>query len=503
MPEYRALKNEINRLTGDAAVIRTDVRIRNRDHPLHNLPRTDTVNAEDGAKWIRETLKSIRRSRINDNDICFILHRYIQAVASAWALCEPGGNIVYIDSLWGLPDGLQFCAHDSFEVDLRVRKVPSKKIRFKPYFLREQRHGTWEYVRVNRKFGRYSSLSEKSLLYIAEKTRKVADKINEPAQIMWFCDIPEEEELGEHIPWFRTTEFTDRQQHEKRYGRTIEIRSRSDLRRVEDEDQNNLGLRVFPTIELVRDEAFIDEIIDYAQRCKLPVEIGGSVLGHAFYIFQNAGLVVHLSEPSRKYERVRELHVYDKLVRDGIPKKIESGGEEVVQGKLTSSQIKAALAAKLIEELFELIEARGADAQELELADVIEVTRSLIKHLGFDFEQIQIVAEEKRRERGSFDEGRFLIKTSLPKAEHDNFVAQLESPRIGPVKLGAIRSSKSKIIVPFTALTMGNNKVVTRIGNPESGLILTLEVTKEGLRISVEEEEKIPAPDMKQLEFPI
>ena len=113
------------------------------------------------------------------------------------------------------------------------------------------------------------------------------------------------------------------------------------------------------------------------------------------------------------------------------------------------------------------------------------------------------MAEKKRRERGSFDEGRFLIKTSLPKAEHDNFVAQLESPRIGPVKLGAIRSSKSKIIVPFTALTMGNNKVVTRIGNPESGLILTLEVTKEGLRISVEEEEKIPAPDMKQLEFPI
>ena len=265
----RRLEREIHRVTGGFAVIRTDTTIKRE--PQHNLPRTDTIDAKNGAKWLRERCKELKRAGVAPNDFCFIMHRYIPGVASAWAFCEAGGDVVQIDSLWGLPDGLQFCPHDSFEVDLRIGKVPSKRIRFKPYFIREQLDGSWEYVRVNRKFGRHSSLSDKALIYIAKQTRKISDKIDHNAQIMWFCNIPSSEGLGSHIPWYRTTHFGSRQQQHKRYGRSYDIRSREDLDALATEDHRGLCLRIFPEVSLLRGEDFLDNVIAVARQYDLPV----------------------------------------------------------------------------------------------------------------------------------------------------------------------------------------------------------------------------------------
>ena len=149
--------------------------IKNAKEPQHNLPRTDTISPQNGARWLREKYKELKKEGISPKDFCFIMHRFIPATASAWAYCEPGGNTVQIDCLWGLPDGLQFCPHDTFEVDLRINKVPGKKNRFKPYFLREQSDGSWEYVPVNRKFARHSSLSTKAQLLVILQDNKLTE----------------------------------------------------------------------------------------------------------------------------------------------------------------------------------------------------------------------------------------------------------------------------------------------------------------------------------------
>jgi len=50
-------------------------------------------------------------------------------------------QIVLVDSLWGLPDGLQYLPHDTFEFDIRRNEISAEHIRFKPKFLQETESG--------------------------------------------------------------------------------------------------------------------------------------------------------------------------------------------------------------------------------------------------------------------------------------------------------------------------------------------------------------------------
>ena len=86
----KRLEVEVENLTGGFAVIRTDVK--NKHGPQHNLPRTDTIDAKNGARWMRDQCKALRRSGLPAKDFAFVMHRFIPAVASAWAFCEPNGN---------------------------------------------------------------------------------------------------------------------------------------------------------------------------------------------------------------------------------------------------------------------------------------------------------------------------------------------------------------------------------------------------------------------------
>jgi hypothetical protein len=52
---------------------------------------------------------------------------------------------------------------------------------------------------------------------------------------------------------------------------------------------------------------------------RLPVEVRGSILGHAYHQLLEAGVVVFTAEPSKKVLEVREGKAFDKLVRDQIP----------------------------------------------------------------------------------------------------------------------------------------------------------------------------------------
>ena len=101
--------------------------------------------------------------------------------------------------------------------------------------------------------------------------------------------------------------------------------------------------------------------------------------------------------------------IYNKLVRDNIPNIIKSKGENPVTRILSESEYKNELERKLYEEYKEVIEASGSDRIE-ELADMLEVISALAKIENKTLEDVILVAEQKNKKRGAFNEKIFLEK---------------------------------------------------------------------------------------------
>ena len=101
--------------------------------------------------------------------------------------------------------------------------------------------------------------------------------------------------------------------------------------------------------------------------------------------------------------------IYNKLVRDNIPDIIISNNETPVTRILSDEEYKKALEEKLYEEYEEVISSDGSDRCE-ELADMIEVIRSLAKLENRTLEEIISLAKEKRANRGGFDNKNYLEK---------------------------------------------------------------------------------------------
>ena len=101
--------------------------------------------------------------------------------------------------------------------------------------------------------------------------------------------------------------------------------------------------------------------------------------------------------------------VYNKLVRDNIPEIIKSKGETPVTRVLEDGEYKKSLEEKLFEEYKEVIEATGDDRLE-ELADLVEVAKSLAESENSSLEHIIELANKKREKRGGFEKKIFLEK---------------------------------------------------------------------------------------------
>lgn len=101
--------------------------------------------------------------------------------------------------------------------------------------------------------------------------------------------------------------------------------------------------------------------------------------------------------------------VYNKLVRDKIPEIIEGKKETPVTRILNDDEYKLELEKKLYEEYKEVIESSGED-RLFELADMIEVIKSLALLSGKTLEDIIELANGKRNKRGGFEKKIFLEK---------------------------------------------------------------------------------------------
>ena len=103
--------------------------------------------------------------------------------------------------------------------------------------------------------------------------------------------------------------------------------------------------------------------------------------------------------------------LFNKLVRDNIPDKIKSNGEEAVIRVLDLDEYKVELYKKLDEEKNEIINSKNKEELIEELADLSEVLDAIMSVNDISSEQVNDVKKEKRLKRGGFDKRIYLEKT--------------------------------------------------------------------------------------------
>ena len=100
-------------------------------------------------------------------------------------------------------------------------------------------------------------------------------------------------------------------------------------------------------------------------------------------------------------------HYHRKLVRDNIPAIIAANGDRFKTARLSKKQFENELKKKLIEESREVAKA-SKDTIGDELADVLEVIKSLAQHYKIPFQHITKTQLRKRKKRGGFAKRLFL-----------------------------------------------------------------------------------------------
>ena len=103
--------------------------------------------------------------------------------------------------------------------------------------------------------------------------------------------------------------------------------------------------------------------------------------------------------------------VFNKLVRDNIPNRIENNGEVAITRTLSDDEYKIELYKKLLEESHEVINSQGVEDTLEELADVLEILKSIAKLNGKTLDDVIEKANQKRLKRGGFEKRIFLEKT--------------------------------------------------------------------------------------------
>lgn len=411
------LRDEFKKLVSSPVVVRTDVKT--EDEPVKVFsPRSDTITELDNLiNFIIKTYESFKDKGYDSADFCFLLHHFILSRSSAFAQASPDNPIVVIDSIWGIPDGLNCYPHDTFHVNLNSEEIEYRKIRCKDRYLDVNAEGEWIEKTAGKPWDWKTSLSDNSIFSIAEQAHTVSKCLNKPVVVMFFVGL-NDNDRDESLPWFfwPAEEFEDEDissSNTRWSERTFDIRSPDDLNYVKQKvdeiaEIQDAVIEFNPSPEYVRDTDFVEEVANFASTLNMPVNLEGSKLSHAFYILQRTEAVVRTTsenEPASHSMR------FSKLVRDKIPIKIEAGGETTRTYEVQKPYLVDLLKSKAVEEALEFGYADSSDEDMEELADIFEIIRSYAEATDTSIEEVKKIADNKREKKGGFSEGVVLIST--------------------------------------------------------------------------------------------
>lgn len=430
-----ALANDLQVLTTRPLVVRTDgVGIPPGDRQM--LPRSDELRSVSAVvEWFSTKLRGASEQiKQHFDKLVFICHHYLPAAASAWSYAEPNKRIVRIEALWGIPEGMYWFSHDAYEVDTGDTLLSraeanakqfrlSKRERYKEWYIAPDDVGVWRSHRTDPKHDWKGTLKDEWHTEIAITTRKIAEALGHPVNLMWFLDLHQDASSHVILPWFHEKselvkgELKGSPRHKYSHSKIVEIRTAADLQalssKVDDKDLHGVSrITVTPSDpDLVRNPTFLSELSNIAIKAQATIELNGGVLSHVFYILSRAGCAVEVVD---LFGAKEETLVFRKLVRDKIPESIINKGEQVTQVTLRGENLLAALKAKLVEEAIEVADSTSTTEIVEELADVQEVIHAISKHVKVTKANVESVRKEKREKRGGFDAATVLVKTSAP-----------------------------------------------------------------------------------------
>lgn len=102
---------------------------------------------------------------------------------------------------------------------------------------------------------------------------------------------------------------------------------------------------------------------------------------------------------------------HKKLIRDKIPRVIEASKGKYELRMMGKREFEKELKKKLVEEAKELIEVKRKGLLN-EMADVLELLKSIAEFYNIDFKLVEEKQVKKRKERGGFKKKLFLIWSS-------------------------------------------------------------------------------------------
>jgi predicted house-cleaning noncanonical NTP pyrophosphatase (MazG superfamily) len=398
------------------------------------LPRSDGLRSyEEARNWLLETFASkIKQGALESANLCLIGHYFIPSIASAWARAIPSERIVRIESLWGIPEGLYWYSHDTYEVDtqnvqlnqdsiLSEQYTVKERLRFKGTFVAPDQSGKWKPLQTKQPFDLRRSINHKNWLFeIAHKTRQIAELERYPVSVMWFVDNHHHATEHKVLPWFHSKLQMIEQpkaapRQKRKSASDYKIQSSEDFIRLQSDLESGKYIeRVIIAPEdaaLIRDQDFAKKLALLAKTKGFVIELAGGILSHAFYILQREGAQVECVDLFGADEDIVE---YYKIVRDKIPQIIERRGERVDTIQLTGDALVQALQKKLVEEAFEAFDAREGMDILAELADLQEVIKALCSSIGASTNDLETERKRKEMHRGGFEKGLMLTKTTTP-----------------------------------------------------------------------------------------
>ena len=106
--------------------------------------------------------------------------------------------------------------------------------------------------------------------------------------------------------------------------------------------------------------------------------------------------------------------LFHKLVRDLVPQDIEKSGCSLTFSNVDKDFFLEKLKEKLMEEAKEVCEAENEKEIQEELADLLEVLRSIAYFYNLNLDDIIRSAEEKKERKGDFSKGNYAFFVDIP-----------------------------------------------------------------------------------------
>ena len=211
------LLSDLQELTKRSLVLRTDGSTLPSDK-REMLPRGEELRSvTEVVAWLNDEFKpKCIEFGLEIAPLSLIAHHFIPSVASAWARAEPGKRWVRIEALWGIPEGLYWHSHDTFEVDVESADLsnafrggsvyPSQShLRYKGTFIAPDTRGAWIHHQTDQSADWKPSIEKNGWLSeIAHTNRQVAERENAPVEVMWFVDTHKGACNQRVLPWYHS-----------------------------------------------------------------------------------------------------------------------------------------------------------------------------------------------------------------------------------------------------------------------------------------------------------